>query len=89
MKINKTSKISNSEYYISNDTLQIKVKSLGAELSSIKYLSEEYLWQGDTLYWHEQAPILFPIVGKLKDNKYIYDSEEYKMKFHGFARNSH
>lgn len=73
-------------FTINNDTLEVSINLLGAELSSIKSNNKEYLWQGDKAYWHEQSPILFPIVGKLKNDKYYYNGIEYNMKFHGFAR---
>src|SRR5210317_161933 len=73
-------------YTLFNDTLKVTVKSLGAELSSIRFNDNEYLWQGDKAFWKEQSPILFPIVGKLKDDEFIHKAKAYKMKFHGFAR---
>lgn len=72
-------------YTISNDTLEVSIKSKGAELSSIKSDSMEYLWQGDSTYWKHQAPILFPIIGRLVDHEFIYQGKTYPMNFHGFA----
>lgn len=76
------------KYKIKNSFLEVEVNSLGAELSSIRDIEEdiEYLWQGDKTYWNRQAPILFPIVGKLKDFTLFYDDAEYQMSQHGFAR---
>ncbi len=37
-------------------------------------------------YWAKHSPILFPIVGTLKDNTYIYEGKEYHLSRHGFAR---
>lgn len=73
---------------LENSEISIKVKHLGAELSSIqrKDTSLEYLWQADERIWGRHAPILFPIVGKLKDQKYISDNKEYTLPQHGFAR---
>ena len=86
-KNNKTQLDLNSDLHIiENDILKVSIKTKGAELSSIKRNEKEYLWQGDTLFWHEQSPILFPIVGKLKDNEFTYNDSTYKMKFHGFGR---
>jgi Galactose mutarotase and related enzymes len=76
--------------YIKNNKLQIGVKRLGAELTSIKTVEDnlEFLWQGDKKYWGGQAYILFPIIGGLPDNKYELDGKTYEMKSHGFARGS-
>ncbi len=75
-------------YTIKNKNLSVAVKTHGAELTGIKSPKHEYLWQGNPEYWKGQAPILFPIIGKLKDFEYIYQGKTYKMKPHGFARNS-
>lgn len=71
-----------------NKYIEISVKELGAELTSIVNLStgEELLWQGDPIYWNRQSPILFPIVGCVCNNSYTYDGVCYKMGRHGFAR---
>ncbi|GMQ60712.1 aldose 1-epimerase family protein [Vallitalea sediminicola] len=73
---------------IENDALKIEVNSLGAELSSIKTKKDgiEYLWQGDPSVWGRKSPILFPIVGKLKDDEYYIENEKYELGQHGFAR---
>lgn len=73
---------------LENDVLKIEVNSLGAELSSIKTKEDglEYLWQGDPSVWGRKSPILFPIVGKLKDNEYYIENEKYELGQHGFAR---
>ena len=65
--------------------LQITTKQEGAELTSIKLNGKEKLHDGKE-YWNRQAPILFPIVGKLKDNKTIIEDQTYEMGQHGFAR---
>ncbi len=65
----------------------IKIKSVnkGAELISIIFNGEEKLHNGEK-YWNRHSPILFPIVGKLKDGKTIINGKEYFMGQHGFAR---
>jgi galactose mutarotase-like enzyme len=60
----------------------------GAELKSLHRCGEEnVIWQMDEAFWNRSAPILFPIVGRLKDNQYEWKSENYQMFQHGFARN--
>lgn len=75
---------------INNESISIGVNTKGAELRSLKSLKKgkEYLWQADSNVWGRHAPILFPIVGTLKDNEYIYDGEIYSMSRHGFARDN-
>lgn len=46
----------------------------------------EFLWQANPKVWGRHAPVLFPIVGKLKDNQYSHNGETYTMGQHGFAR---
>ena len=46
----------------------------------------EYLWQADPAVWPRHAPILFPIVGKLANDRYVHAGRTYAMKQHGFAR---
>jgi galactose mutarotase-like enzyme len=36
--------------------------------------------------WPRYAPVLFPIVGKLKDNAFVFEGKEYALSQHGFAR---
>ena len=75
-------------HYIENESLKVGVKEFGCELTSIvsKATGFEYLWQGDEKIWSGQSPILFPIVGRLIDDKYYLDGVEYEMPKHGFAR---
>jgi len=76
------------KYIIKNKQIQIEVSSFGAELQSLKTLENdaEYLWQGNPKYWNRTSPVLFPIVGKLLDDEYLYKNESYSMSQHGFAR---
>jgi galactose mutarotase-like enzyme len=72
---------------IANKNLSVAVKQSGAELCSLKSASGvEYLWQADPAIWPRHAPLLFPIVGKLANDRYIYDGKPYELKQHGFAR---
>lgn len=75
-------------HYIENEYLKIGVKEFGCELTSVysKTADFEYLWQGSSEYWTGQSPILFPIVGRLIEDKYTLDGKEYTMPKHGFAR---
>lgn len=73
---------------LKNDLLNIEIDTNGAELQSIKTVSDghEYLWQGDANSWGKSAPILFPIVGAINNDRYVYNETSYNMAQHGFAR---
>jgi len=77
-------------YQIKSGHYSAEVSTLGAELKSFKNekTNTEYIWYGKAEFWYGTAPILFPIVGKLKDDEYIYEDKTYKMNQHGFARKS-
>ena len=71
---------------LKNKELTVKIHAFGAELKSIVKNDIEYLWQADPAYWKRSSPVLFPIVGRLIDNQYIYKNKTYTMTQHGFAR---
>ncbi|TDW51975.1 galactose mutarotase-like enzyme [Flavobacterium sp. 270] len=60
---------------------------MGAELFSLKdNQNKEYIWEGNPDFWGKHSPILFPIVGTLKNNTYTIEGKEYQLPRHGFAR---
>ena len=73
---------------IENDFLKIVIAEKGAELQSIinKKTQLEYLWKGDPAFWGKKSPVLFPIVGTLKNDTYYFHDKPYKLGRHGFAR---
>lgn len=73
---------------LENDTLCAKITEHGAELTSLanKKNGIEYLWQGDPAFWGRHSPVLFPIVGRLKDDTYEFSGNKYHLNQHGFAR---
>ena len=75
---------------IKNEFLTVCVNSLGAELSSVKdnLSQKEYLWQGNPAVWNGQAPLLFPITGRLLNDSYTHNGKKYSLPKHGFARKS-
>lgn len=76
------------DYQLQNKKLTLTVSSSGAEMQSVKKDGREYLWNGDTTYWPDRSPLLFPYVGRFTDGKYKIDGKEYEMEIHGFAKNS-
>lgn len=75
-------------YYAENESFIVGVKEMGAELTSLKSKKTgiEYIWDGNVDVWYGQSPILFPIIGRLLDDKYRYDGKEYTMAKHGIVR---
>lgn len=75
---------------LENELLSVGIKSIGAELCSIKnkLTGKEHIWQGDPAFWESHAPILFPIIGALKDDTYFFEGKEYHLPKHGFFRNN-
>lgn len=63
--------------------------TMGGELVSLRdWQGTEYIWGGDPAYWSGRNPILFPIVGGLKDGKVEIGGRTFEMARHGFARRS-
>lgn len=75
-------------HIIENAQLKITVAEKGAELQAIfnKETGLDYLWNGDPQFWGKHSPILFPIVGSLKEGSYTYNNKTYHLSRHGFAR---
>ena len=71
---------------LKNSELTVKVNELGAELRSIVYNNTEYMWEGKPEIWSGTAPIMFPICGGLKEDKYLLKGKEYTLTKHGFAK---
>lgn len=67
--------------------------SYGGELISFKVDGIEKIHQGEEVrdnngkvYWNRHAPVLFPIVGKLKRGQTLINGKTFEMHQHGFAR---
>ena len=75
-------------YKLNNATYAVAVNEHGAELSSFKntVTNLEYIWQADPAVWARHAPVLFPIVGKLRNGEYHFGGQTYKLPQHGIAR---
>lgn len=74
---------------IRNNHLEAVINPKGAELVSLKNKDgKEYMWEGNPEFWGKHSPLLFPIVGALKNDTYIYNDKEYKLSRHGFARDN-
>lgn len=75
-------------FTIENNHLKVSIKTKGAELDALinKATGTDYLWSADPKFWPKKSPILFPIVGTLKNNTYYYKNKPYHLSRHGFAR---
>lgn len=73
---------------LKNETLTITINPHGAELSSVidNRTGYEFMWQGDPKLWGRRAPVLFPNVGKFKEDTYQHEGKKYELPRHGFAR---
>ena len=75
-------------FQIGNEQITIQVDSMGAEMKSLKKTTTgaEYMWEGNPAFWKRTSPVLFPIVGGLRNGEYIHNEKSYPMGQHGFAR---
>lgn len=73
-------------FTISNQNLTAVINPNGAELISLKKNNVEYIWEGNPEFWGKHSPILFPIVGTLKNDTFTYKDTQYQLSRHGFAR---
>lgn len=71
---------------IQNERMQCILSEYAAEPQSIRVDGVEFLWHGDPKFWGRRAPILFPICGALKEEKFLYEGKEYSLPKHGFAK---
>lgn len=75
---------------LKNACLEAQINVKGAEISKLVGLSDgiNYMWKQDPSLWGHSAPVLFPIVGALKDGKTEIEGQTYEMNQHGFSRNT-
>lgn len=73
--------------FLQNESLEAEISPLGAEMIRLRDASgREWLWSGDPRWWGGRAPLLFPIVGKVPNDRIRVDGVEYPMRQHGIAR---
>jgi galactose mutarotase-like enzyme len=71
---------------LKNESCSAKIISKGAELKSLVVDGRELMWRADPAFWGKTSPLLFPMIGTLKDGKTLINGAEYKITKHGFAR---
>jgi galactose mutarotase-like enzyme len=72
---------------IKNAKISASINTIGAELSRLEKNNKNYIWTIDEAFWNKTSPILFPIVGRLKNDSYTFKNKSYTLPRHGFARN--
>ncbi len=72
---------------LDNKILYVEIEELGAEIRKVVKDGKDCMWSGDEKYWNGVAPLLFPIVSGLPDDKFTFEGKEYFLDKHGFARN--
>ena len=56
--------------------LTVVIEDVGAQLASVRNVrGTEYLWQGDPAVWPRRAPLLFPIIARLKGQQYTLEGK--------------
>lgn len=63
-----------------------KINQKGAELKSLVVNGRELMWNADPKFWAKTSPLLFPMIGTLKNKKTLIGGEEFRIPRHGFAR---
>lgn len=70
---------------IQSGAVSAQIDSLGGQLISFAKDGREYIWQRDPAFWEDCAPLLFPVVGRLKNGALTVKGQDYPMKIHGFV----
>lgn len=74
---------------IRSEFLTVDIEDAGAQLASVRDRNgTEYLWQGDSAVWPRRAPLLFPVIARLKDGQYTLDGRTYTIPIHGFSHSA-
>ncbi len=71
---------------LKNANVICEINEIGAEIRSIKKNGTDRMWKGTLDIWGGVAPLLFPICGGLKDDKFIFEGKEYILQKHGYVR---
>lgn len=72
---------------LSNEFIRAQINPFGAELTVLNKINEtNVLWNKNEDFWNRIAPNLFPIVGRLKNDSYMFEDKTYSLTQHGFAR---
>lgn len=85
--INLCKDVDNVDITLKNEKITAVVTTHGAELIALyDEMGQSYIWNGNPEYWQGRNPVLFPIVGNLKNGKIQMGGQDFYMNRHGFAR---
>ncbi len=70
---------------LKNNCLEVEINPFGAEIKKITDRDGNRLLHDGKSFWNGTAPVLFPICGRLADDKYTVYGKEYNLEKHGFA----
>lgn len=73
---------------VENGKVTAQIDTRGGQLLSLKKGETEYLWQRDPAFWSSCAPVLFPVVGRQRENRIVVEGRSYPMPMHGFLRDT-
>ncbi|WP_230932019.1 aldose 1-epimerase family protein [Priestia sp. TSO9] len=75
---------------LENNQMKVSIQEKGAEVVEVFHKEKDlqFMWSGDPAYWGRVSPVLFPIVGRLKNDQYTVDQRIYSLPQHGFLRDS-
>ena len=66
----------------------MEVQTIGAQMTSYHGADgKPLLWRGDPNVWGSVSPLLFPVIGRLKNQRIRIAGKECALPVHGFARN--
>jgi galactose mutarotase-like enzyme len=61
------------------------ISRLGAEPQSWNVDGRSLLWSGDSAFWRQRSPILFPVVGWTRNGSMRIKGKRHPLALHGFA----
>lgn len=71
---------------IKNANLTVSISETGAEMHSVVHNGLERLWCADPAVWNKHAPLLFPLIGRLRQGQYLLNGQPVDAPRHGFCR---
>jgi galactose mutarotase-like enzyme len=78
--------MNDDQHILRSSGIATTIKADGAELCSLRNAEgKELLWQAGEV-WPRHSPLLFPIIGRLKNDELHHRGKTYPMKQHGVAR---
>ena len=78
--------MTDDQHILKSSGVTATIKAFGAELCSLRNAEgRELLWQAGEV-WPRHSPLLFPIIGRLKNDELHHRGKTYPMTQHGVAR---